>query len=147
MLSVCLCFSPGDRITVLDDSNEEWWRVSSSCWNSIRKKSGVKCSFFHTFMSNGMTVSDLNRSQRTKLLNKNIKSRGKEGGGQHNPSHFYPILYTHDTNSCEKQDKMLSAAVCGHTSTGYHGHPPPHFKDLNPHTKQYKTCIQIKLIQ
>lgn len=24
------CVSPGDRITVLDDSNEEWWRVSST---------------------------------------------------------------------------------------------------------------------
>lgn len=23
-----VCVSPGDRITVLDDSNEEWWRVS-----------------------------------------------------------------------------------------------------------------------
>ncbi len=62
---VCLCFSPGDRITVLDDSNEEWWRVSSSCWNSVRKKSDVKCSFFHTFISNGMTGSDLNRSLLT----------------------------------------------------------------------------------
>lgn len=27
-ICVCLCVSPGDRITVLDDSNEEWWRVS-----------------------------------------------------------------------------------------------------------------------
>ena len=25
-----LCCSAGDRITVIDDSNEEWWRVSIS---------------------------------------------------------------------------------------------------------------------
>lgn len=25
-------FSAGDRITVIDDSNEEWWRVSLGSW-------------------------------------------------------------------------------------------------------------------
>lgn len=32
---VCLCISPGDRITVLDDSNEEWWRVSTTLCSSF----------------------------------------------------------------------------------------------------------------
>lgn len=32
VLYVFVCYSPGDRITVLDDSNEEWWRVSLTLW-------------------------------------------------------------------------------------------------------------------
>ncbi len=37
------------------------------------------------------------------------------------------------------QGKMLSAAVCGHTSTGYHGQPPP--PPPPPHT--LKLCLLL----
>lgn len=36
-----LGFSAGDRITVIDDSNEEWWRVSLGSW-SLSLTSGLQ---------------------------------------------------------------------------------------------------------
>lgn len=61
-----LVFSAGDRITVIDDSNEEWWRVSLGSW-SLSPTSRLCCQAYRNILQTGCGIS-FKSSDKTSLF-------------------------------------------------------------------------------